>query len=343
VNVVTINSVFEYEVCHYYSSNIEIYSCANKIHYKDSQRQIIIHVPVGLLIAFLSSFRIIRRLLRLDKMNVLPVDTGVVILYRGFCYIYSFQSNILTKTLKLRNCRNILHNAITRCSNGDIYFGEYGSNYDYKKVPIYVSKDNGESWKICFEFESREIRHIHGVFEDIYTNTLWVCTGDTNNESKIIQTNFDFSILKIIGSGSQDFRTCSIFFSNQYVYWNMDSHIDDSYSIVYNRSTGVVEKCFRFPGPVIYTKQFEDGYFMTSTSQEVGPSVKDNLVHVYLSTNFKEWIEVIKFEHDGFNKKYFKFGLVGFSLGAQTTNDFTLFCEAVKEYDGKVLLCSFRK
>jgi hypothetical protein len=342
LSVLTINRVFEFEVCHYYSSNVEIYSCANKIHYRDSQRQIIIYIPVGLLITLLASFRIIRRLFRLDKMNVLPVENGVVILYRGFGYLYSFQNHKLTETLKLRNCRNVLHNALLRCNNGDIYFGEYGSNYDYKKVPIYLSKDNGESWNVCFEFERREIRHIHGIFEDRYTNTLWVCTGDTNNESKIIQANFDFSTLKIIGSDSQYFRTCSIFFSSQHVFWNMDSHIDDSYSIIYDRSTGKIEKRFRFPGPVIFTKQFEDGYFMTSTSQEVGPSVKDNFVHLYLTTDFIEWNEVMKFQHDGFNKKYFKFGLVGFSLGDQTTGNFTLFCEAVKHYDGKVLQCSIK-
>ena len=335
-----INKISNYEIAHYYSKEISIYSKANIIYYKDCFRNIKIKLPIKYFESFVISFRILRRLFRLDKMNVFPTKSGLIILYRGFCYFYSFLDMNLHRKFKLRNCRNILHNAILKCKNGNIYFGEYGSNYKYNKVPIYVSKDDGLSWDVCFEFKNKEIRHIHGIFEDIYTNSIWICTGDTDTESKIIQTDYNFTSLNTIGTNSQNFRTCSLFFTEKYIYWNMDSHISNSYSVIYDRVTKTFEKKFNFPGPVIYTKKFSNNNYMATTSQEIGPAVTDNKVHLYYSSDFINWDHIYSFDHDGFNKKFFKFGLITFSEGNQNLDDFIIFGEAIKLYDGKLIHCS---
>jgi hypothetical protein len=335
-----INKISNYEIAHYYSKEISIYSKANIIYYKDSIKNINIKITINCIESIFSRFRVTRRLFRLDKMNVFPTKSGLIILYRGYCYFYSFLDSYLFRKFKLRNCRNILHNAILKCNNGNIYFGEYGSNYNYNKVPIYVSKDDGFSWEVIFEFNNKDIRHIHGIFEDIYTNSIWICTGDTDSESRIIQTDYNFTTLNTIGSNTQDFRTCTLFFTEKYVYWNMDSHIADSYSVIYDRLTKNISKYFIFPGPVIYTKKFSNNNYMATTSQEIGPAVKDNKVYLYYSSDFINWQYIYSFEHDGFNKKYFKFGLITFSEGKQNLDDFILFGEAIKVYDGKLIHCS---
>ena len=60
-------------------------------------------------------------------------------------------------------------------SKGGIYFGEYLSNDDKSAVNILSSK-RFCGIKFAYIF-SKEVRHIHGIYFDPYTNNLWCTTG----------------------------------------------------------------------------------------------------------------------------------------------------------------------
>ena len=285
--------------------------------------------------------RLFRRLFRLDKMNVSYIKTDLyLIVYQGSVFTYNIKANFLEFKFFLKNCRNVLHNSIMINKKGYIFIGEYGSNSNYSRVPIHVSYDYGKSWNVKYIFDRKEIRHIHGLYYDEYDDCVWICTGDFNSESKIIKSDLYFKKTELIGTNSQSFRTCMLHFKKNYVFWCMDSQFEDSYSIVYNRNNKKIKKTFLFPGPVIYSKFFEDGNYIVSTSQEIGPSVKDNYVHLFVSKDFVNWKKISQFQHDGLNKILFKFGLICFASGKQNISNFPIFCEAVKNYDGKVLFCS---
>ncbi len=58
-----------------------------------------------------------------------------------------------------------------------------------------------------------------------------------------------------------------------------------------------------------------------------------------VSKDLEDWEDIYQFRHDGFPKRYFKFGVIGFADGNQASDSFYLFFEAIKQLDGKVACC----
>jgi len=98
-----------------------------------------------------------------------------------------------------------------------------------------VNIDGTQEWKEILNFASiteykkdnsilTSARHIHIVTVDPYTGHLWVGTGDEDIHSKILFSTDYGESFQILGMGSQEWRTLSIWFTKNYIYWNMDSH-----------------------------------------------------------------------------------------------------------------------
>ena len=67
--------------------------------------------------------------------------------------------------------------------------------------------------------------------------------------------------------------------------------------------------------------------------------VKDRFAHLFASKDLETWEDIHQFEHDGLPMGYFKFGVIGFPDGQQTSQSFRLFGEAIKGLDGTIGLC----
>lgn len=85
-----------------------------------------------------------------------------------------------------------------------------------------------------------------------------------------------------------------------------------------------------------------DGYYLAATAQEIGLGVKDKYAHLMVSKDLEKWEDIYQFQHDGFPRRYFKFGVIGFADGYQQSNSFYLFAEAIKRLDGKIALCEIK-
>lgn len=291
----------------------------------------------------LGRFRLLRRALRLDKCNVLPVGRerrNLVIIRGGKVYHYDSQSAILTKTLELRNCRNVLHQSVCAIDDNTVFFGEYGGNPSRREVPVYRSLDGGRGWETVFAFPAGKIKHVHGCFWDPFEERVWILTGDFQDENHIVVADLAFKDVEWLGDGSQTWRACNVFFERDYVAWIMDSQLEDSYLVLFDRKLRTVAKGEVFPGPVWYSKRLEDGYYLAATACEIGPGVKDNCAHLMVSKDLRHWFEIHRFRHDGWPKKYFKFGVIGFADGRQASDCFYLFGEALRGLDGRVYKCS---
>lgn len=337
-----VGSTLDREIIHYASDKLVISSSYNKIFIQQNDVESIVQLPGDGWKKLFSLMRIGRRASRLDKCNVVPVRDGLVIIRQGIVYHYAQESKKLTPTLKLKNCRNILHQALLVLDNGDMYFGEYGNNPKRTEVPVYRSQDSGRSWQIIYTFPAGKIKHVHGCYWDPYEKKIWVCTGDFAGECFALSTDRDFKQIEWIGDGQQTYRMCNAFFEPDAIHWIMDSQLEDSTHIRMDRQTRTIQKLTVFPGPVWYIKRLEDGYFLAVTAQEIGAGVHDRYAHVMVSKDLMHWEDVHQFEHDGLPKRLFKFGVVAFADGPQTSRRFYLFGEALKNFDGKTIVCQLQ-
>jgi hypothetical protein len=327
------------EIMHYADPNRYISSFHNRVYVGDGSREREIVLPDRAWRNLLGHSRLGRRALRLDKCNVVPVGDNLVIVRQGQVYRYDVASKQLSPTLGLRQCRCVLHQSIAVVGSSSVFFGEYGRNTNRAPVPIYRSRDGGITWQVAYEFDAGQIKHVHGCYWDPYEQKIWVLTGDFEKECHILVTDETFDEIEWIGNGSQIYRACSVFFEKDAVHWMMDSQLEFSHHIRFDRKTRQVSRLGDFPGPVWYIKRLADGYYLAATAQEIGPGVRDEFVHVMVSKDLETWQTAFQFKHDGLPKRYFKFGVIGFADGLQSSDRFYLFGEAIKGLDGKIARC----
>jgi len=327
------------EIIHYASRDLSISSLYNKIFVTRQGQEFVLRLPDHGWRRILGFSRLARRALRLDKCNVVPVGSDLVIIRGGWVYHYFGRTGRLAKTLHLKHCQNVLHQSILAVDSDMIVFGEYGNNRGRGSVAIYRSVDGGVTWHTIFEFPAGKIRHVHGCYWDPYEERIWVFTGDMRNECHVVCADKDFRNVEWIGDGHQTYRACAGFFEADAVHWIMDSQMEDCFHIRLDRATRAVAIMAGFPGPVWYTKRLTDGYYLAATTQERGVSVIDKCAHLFVSGDLHSWEDVRQFRHDGLPKKYFKAGVVAFAEGPQSSDGFYIFGEALRGLDGKAALC----
>ena len=225
------NKFLKAESFHYYDSKKEdyIFSVGSKIFASFETKIYEFRVPLKKRYFLFEKFRIFRRLLRLDMMNVIFSHSkdGLIIIYMGNLYFFNFKENKLKLTNKLKESRNVPYNSIAITKNG-IYFGEYFSNKNRKNVNIWCSRDDGNTWSVIHKLPGSKTRHIHGIYYDKYTDSLWICTGDLNGECFLYNTSQDFSNINIYGDGSQKWRPISLIFEENFIIWGMTGRIINS-------------------------------------------------------------------------------------------------------------------
>lgn len=123
-----------------------------------------------------------------------------------------------------------------------IYIGEYSCTLNIAHRVYRGTIINGEeppNWETVLSFDSKtdtnnknqnyySARHIHNVSVDHETGILFVGTGDSDTESKILYSLDNGNTFNLLGTGSQKWRTLSIWSTAAYVYWNMDSALPQS-------------------------------------------------------------------------------------------------------------------
>jgi hypothetical protein len=334
------------EMVHHADDEIMISSHFNKVSVVSSHASVSFKLPLPFYLYVIGLFRIFRRVLRLDKSSIaLSQDrSSLVITYGGYVYYYCLERNELQRTLKLEQCRTVLHMSITSLSPKTFILGEYGRNNERNSVPIYLSQDGGKSWTVPFSFPANSIRHIHGIYHDRFTGHIWVPTGDFDGECYLYEfADTSMSNPVIHGDGSQVWRTVSLFFSEKSVVWAMDSELETCHLVIMDRKTGEISKDREFPGPIWYIKSLTDGWHLLQTVVENGAGVVSKNVHIYLSNDLENWQEVAVYPHDGLPLRYFKNAVVAFANGAQSSDKFYLSAEAVKGMDGKSFECKISK
>ena len=86
--------------------------------------------------------------------------------------------------------------------------------------------------------------------------------------------------------------------------------------------------------------EFDSGDAVLQTSVEPGKEVKSNDAILFHSHNLIEWTEVIRFKKDILPMTFFKFGVISFAEGAQSSKDFILFGEGLVDLEGTTIRAS---
>ena len=328
-----VEKVLDFEMVHWNEENLFIAHKANVITYIKNGKQKKIRIPTDSLgwKKLFMPLRKARRALRLDKTIIIPCNRGFAAVRNGRIYVYDDSSNTWNQSETRLNCRNPMYNAILNVE-GTLYIGEYGKPNGVGKR-ILMSKDDGLTWSCVHQFKSDEIRHIHALLWDKYEQKIWIFTGDFNPEPQVFKADKNFNNFERVGGGTQHWRACHAIFSKNYVDWIMDCPLEKVHHIRLDRATGAISTGQSFAGPVWYARKYGE-IILAASAQEIGPSHMDKKLHLYKSTDLKDWTEIGTFEHDGWPKGYFRYGIMTAVRGQVPAFS----CEGVKHYDGKTIL-----
>lgn len=190
-----------------------------------------------------------------------------------------------------RKGRGVLHHGLVELPSGRVVFGEYHRNEKRLPVAIYVSDDAGDNWRVLQTFPEGSVRHIHAMQIDPYDDSLWMCTGDQNNESFLARSTDEGNSFEIIGSGSQLWRTCCLLFQKDSIYWGVDTSSDtrSRYICRFDRTSRKLHKEVAIDGAVEFGCCFRDGSMFFATTRTGLENDSDPSPSVWFNRSGTKW------------------------------------------------------
>jgi len=181
----------------------------------------------------------------LSKLPETPIVTPLLATPFGYflrCGPTIYKSSDLTswEPSFVMNMRGLVHGLACdwdeSTQTGYLYAGEYSTN-PADRHAVYrgiFCPGAPADWQKVLEFASlnewrddptiaNAARHVHTVAVDPYTGHVWLGTGDDDAHSRIMVSTDRGTTFHPVGMGSQTWRTLSIWFTQRYVYWNMDT------------------------------------------------------------------------------------------------------------------------
>ena len=319
-----------------------------RIDLKSGERNRIINVRPSGVKGAVSHSRLASRLFRLEPrcVEILGVNTFVV------CYAHSvWLLDIKERTFtELQKSRIGFSNPLTLCSDGQcVYWGDYGDNAGREEVRIYKLKPDLEI-DIVYSFPRGSIRHIHSVIWDESKKRFYILTGDLEEASGIYSASADWSMVKPIETGRQQYRAVVGFPYKGGLIYATDSVAEENN--IYLMGDGEVKTLYSFPGSCIYGTETRDFFVFSSTveppegrgvmdlfSYKLGTGIKDRYAHIVkVRKSDLEVEEIMKLKKDIWPMKLFQYGVIMFPKGQKNSEDLWYYVMACKG-DGKTNKC----
>ncbi len=293
-------------------------------------------VNVGMsLLNLLSQIRIVSRLFRIHRINVLRIsNTRLLIVYMNNVFVYELQSQTLTKVYRFSHTHYV-HTQSISVEGKRIVIGEYGNVGRNKPVGVLTSADGGETWVFRNLFDQRFVKNILAVRYDVHDQHYWVFTGDSESESGIYRYDLEFNIKDAIGTGLA-FRAISSFHLVDRVVWLTNNPFGTSMVQSYDRISGKISTGPTLPGPVWYSAKLGDDIYCCTAAESVVGAAGEN-VYVLHSSDYINWDVIFQFKKDKMNKRLFLYGLGTFPQMGKANSKAYLYLDAVEEIDGCVI------
>ena len=242
----------------------------------------------------------IRRSVRKSPANVFALKSGtLLVLAGGYLYRKGTSEKSFARVFRLRYSgpgvgRGILSRGLVHMTSGRILFGEYFRNPNRGPVHVYGSDDDGRNWTRIYCFASGSVRHIHALCEDEFTDDLWICTGDTDDESMIARSSDQGNSFDVVGKGSQSWRTCGLMFDEKFVYWGADTSRFVEHRNIYRmrRENFGLEPLASVDGAIEYGLKLADDLFVFGTTRSRFDPGWDDSPSIWVGDGHQRWVRV---------------------------------------------------
>jgi hypothetical protein len=276
-----------------------------------------------------SSIRLAQRLLRFMVTNVIPLKNGDIFVTFDKSVGIIRKGKFQTLRGLKRPCR-VLRSACAMDKNGDIYFGEYLANDERGEMSVYKYKQGADSLEIAYIFPQNSIKHIHGIYFDEFTDSLFCLTGDDEKECKILRSFDGFQTTEIVGEGDETWRAVSVLFNQENFYYGTDAEFRSNHLYKVNRANLHRETLGEVDGTVFYSKSLGNELFFATTAENA-PSQKENVAALWQVDNFGKCEILAKYKKDHWHKTLFMFGTIHFPCVNKQENELYFHVVGVKE------------
>lgn len=257
-----------------------------------------------------SRFRLPQRVLRFMFTNVVPLKSGDV--FVTFDKSVGIVRNGKYEPLKgMDRPFRVLRFGVAADKNGDLYFGEYIDNAQRGEMRIFRYTPGADTLEIAHTFAPQEIRHIHGIYYDEFSDSLFCLTGDDDHECRFWQSFDGFKTVGIVGEGDETWRAVSVLFKEDAFFYGMDAEFRANHIYKVRRDNAERISLGEVNGTVFYSKQIGDDLFFTTTAENA-PSQTENVAalwHVDAQDNLRR---LISFKKDRWHPALFMFGTIHF-------------------------------
>ncbi len=304
---------------------------------------------------FLSRFRLMQRLLRLEMGPATPLQENgcSLVFYRGQAFHVDVNQRKATQESIPGLTRNPLQMMLIQSGpqEGSVVFGDYSRNANYETVNIY-RRDKSAQWEIAYVFPKGEINHVHGIFEDASRNCLYLLTGDFDQGACIWAADMTLSNVRPMVRKGQMSRACWIVPREEKLVFATDQQEEFNYlCTVDSHETQCIERHFPIAGSSIFFSRTHSDPIVFSTAVEPHPSNKltlrallslrrasgilsDNAC-VYVGTPEDGFEIVFSGKKDRLPYGLFQFGNIRFPDGRSSDTQYIHFyCSALQGHDG---------
>lgn len=333
----------------------------NEIYVSDLRLEHIEHVcSVGTLsgaAGFLSHFRLMQRLLRLEMGPAVPLDEEncFLVFYRGQAFHVDIERRVakseVVPELSKRPHQMLLIQSGTH--KGSVLFGDYRRNIEYDPVNVYRRNRDG-TWDVAFVFPKGEINHVHGIFEDARRGCLYILTGDFGQGACIWVADMGLTDVRPLVRAGQMSRACWILPWNDTLVFATDQQAEHNYlCTLEGRADEPVSRQFPIAGSSIFFSSTHTDPIVFSTAVEPESSNRFSLLSllsnrraggilsdeacIYAGTPTRGFEILFSGKKDCLPFGLFQFGNIQFPAGTSADPTYVHFyCSALTGHDGSL-------
>lgn len=316
----------------------EIWASSNYTLYRSKGGGITFNKMVDLevpsLMRWLGKFRLTTRALRLGIRSLRKLSSETILVVAGR-RLFRLKDGKPEVVYSFRKGVGPLREGWCEDNKGNCYLAEYFlNNKRDTAADLLKSTDDGRSWRAIRSLH--DIRHIHCVQYDPFSQRIWMGTGDRDEESSISFSEDGGESWTVIGSGDQMFRAVSLLFTEDYIYWGTDVPTRQNYIYRYSRKSGEIEKLAAVDGTVHYSAILGNGVKLFATVAEGNSEGKnpewDRKAHIWASQDGTHWEDIISWQKD-FWPYILGYGMVLLAHG-QCGDNLYFTTQSLKKVDG---------
>lgn len=278
----------------------------------------IAHLPTSFSFFWFNNFRLFRKLtLRSECVELTIGEDGSLCAFAsGNIWNSTGIGQRFVNTMKMPYYgigvgRGIMSTGLMKANDKDFFVGEYFSNKKRTSVRIYKYDNIHKQWKTTYEFAAGQIRHIHALQEDPYSNKLWVCTGDEDEEAMIGWSCDNYEHITPIGHGKQIWRACQLVFTEDFIMWGTDTGVQDLAGIYrYDKNSMDLIQLCKTDGAIFFGTRLANGTIVMSTDREGFPSEKDDRTRMFILGKDNKTIKILcgtwKYKRPGYRFNFAK-------------------------------------